>query len=316
MLLRDVFPKSKTKFIDIVDKYTILEDVQGIRMRDFVWMSCKDCGHEFSQRANNIFSQGIISCKCSKSYRKTKEELLDVAVKYCTSKDLVVSGIEYLQPLTESILSLECKICEFKYDTPYGHLIFNKTGCVLCSQKYQPTLEEYDHKIKEAFQGKFKLEIPLIGSPTKNTQIEVRCLSCNKTSNKLIAAVIYHKPSCPFCAVYGYDESTSGFMYLIKLYNDSDEYYKIGVTCNLERRFRELSSPNGLNIEVINTWKYNSNEPILKHESFIKEHFSLGRTNEKPFEYGYTEVVPKECLPVILAIQNLQYRNMSGGFTS
>lgn len=316
MLLRDAFPKSKTKFMGIVNKYTILDVVDGIRMRDFVWMYCKDCDHEFSQRANNIFSQGTVSCKCSKSYRKTKEELLDVAVKYCTTKDLVITGVEYLKPLTESILSLECKVCNFKYDTPYGHLIFNKTGCILCSQKYRPTLEEYDQKIKEAFQGKFKLEVPLSGVPGNKTQIDVRCLSCDKVSSKSISAVIYRTPACPFCAVYGYDESTPGFMYLIKLSNNTDEYYKIGVTCSLERRFWELSYYNKMRLEVINTWKYNPNEPILKHESFIKEHFSLGRTSEKPFEHGYTEVVLKENLPTILAIQSLQYRSLRGGFTS
>lgn len=316
MLLEDIFPKSRTKFIEVVRKYSVVNFVPGLRMRDRVEMVCSDCNHVFIQRANNIFSQGIISCKCSKSYRRTKDELLQDTLKTAGVLNLSLVSVDFKKPLCESLIELRCKKCSGSFIKTFENLYYTNSGCIYCSERYQPTAEEYKFKIEDRLGNDFKLISSLGERPSKNSLISVECLSCNKTSSKRIAAVIYNEPSCPHCAGYGYNQGNTGFLYLIKLFDQQSEYYKIGITGNLKRRFRELSYNNGLSLEVLSTWEYKSGEPILEHENFLKQNFALGRLVDKPFEDGYTEIVHKEHLPMILTVQNLQYRNTRSGFSS
>jgi ribosomal protein L44E len=316
MLLVDAFPKSKIKNADVANKYSVVDFVQGMTTNQYVKMSCSDCHHSFEQRPSRVLCEGIISCKCSKSYRRTPDELVKDAIEFTENTYMKFVSVDYTKPLSNSTLHLKCLKCENHFDKSFQNLYYNNSGCPHCSGKYQPTVDEYFTKIQARLGVQFKLTTELVENTSKNSLIEVECLLCNRSSSKTIAAVIYQKPSCPHCAVYGYDESTPGYMYLIKLFNETSEYYKIGVTGNLKRRFAELSYHNDLSLEVLNTWEYNSHEPILKHENFLKDNFALGRLVDKPFEHGYTEIVCKEHLPVILTLQNLQYRNMRSGFSS
>lgn len=106
------------------------------------------------------------------------------------------------------------------------------------------------------------------------------CPHRNLVAAKTIAAIIYHKASCHCFANYGYDKTKPGYLYLISLTKDTETFYKIGITCDTKRRFRELSNMNKLEINVLCIWEYPANSVILEHESFLKNHFGLGRSEE------------------------------------
>lgn len=314
MLLQDIFPKSKTNFPEIVKKYSVIGFKPGLLMRDHVEMVCSDCGHIFIQRANNIFSQGVVSCKCSKSYRKSEEELLVSAQDVCSNLGLEFKGITYTKPLTKSKVNFQCRTCEIDSVSRYDLMAHLGIGCTHCTKKYRASREEYNIKLKSLFGQSFVLVKDLPEKVSTKTIITMQCLQCKRIADKSIAAVIYNKVSCQCLATYGYDNSKPGCMYLISLTDGINKFHKVGITCDTARRFRELSNTNNLMVDVICVWNYPANGPILEHELFLKSHFGLGRTSEKPFEYGYTESVDEESLPMILTIQNLQYRDTFGGF--
>lgn len=318
MLLQEIFPKSKTNFPEIVRKYSVVEFNPGLRMRDRVPMRCSDCDHVFIQRANNIFSQGIISCKCGKFYRKTEEELLSSSKVVCTELGLEFKGITYAAPLTKSEIQFRCNVCDKDSTARYELLAHLGIGCTYCTKKYRPSREEYQSKLNYLFDGAFTLSKELPQKVTSKTVIDIQCLGCNNISSKSIAAVIYNKVSCTCITTYGYDNSKPGYMYLISLCrgDGQETFYKVGITCDTSRRFRELSNTNNLEVTPICIWDYPANGPILEHELLLKNNFSLGRSSEKPFEYGYTESVLKESLPMIMTIQTLQYRGAFGGFST
>lgn len=310
MLLRDIFPKSKTQYPDVVNKYSVVDYTKGLRMRDRVQMVCSDCGQTFIQRANNVFSQGIISCRCSKFYRKTQDELLLSAQEACSLNNLEFKDIIYVRPLTKSKILFECKVCFNKSDCRYETLVHGGVGCTFCTKKYHASRDEYVAKLESIFQNSFTLYGPLPEKVNNKTTVSVQCLNCEEISSKTIAAIIYHKASCQCMATYGYDNSKPGYMYLISLTDNSNTFYKVGITCNTTRRFRELSNTNNLDVGVLCIWDYPENGPILEHELFLKNHFGMGRSDQKPFEYGYTESVSEQSLPILMAVQNLQYRNI------
>lgn len=314
MLITELFPYSKHNGFGSHYKIT-QENLEGIRTRDKISLVCLVCAHEFKQRANSVFL-GVISCKCSKSYRKTEVELTQAVALDCQSKDLKLISITYEKPLTNSIVQYTCNVCDATTSCSYNNMVFNGVGCTTCTRKYRATREEYVDKLKDIFQESFELVDDLPSKVTSKTSITVKCISCGRCTEKSMAAVLYNKASCQCLATYGYDNSKPGFMYLISLKNDSKVYYKVGVTCDTTRRFRELSYNNNLKVEVLSMWEYPANGPILDHELFLKNHFAMGRSTDKPFEYGYTESVSVESLPMIMTLQNLQYRNIFSGFST
>lgn len=318
MFLKDVFPNSKTKYEHVIAKYYLETVPVGLRMRDSVTMLCIDCKHTFSQNANNIFTKGIISCKCSKSYRKTEEELLTSTINHCHSEGLSFKGIEYIRPLTKSVVSFTCNICQITLNKTYEQMIHNGIGCTVCSKKYRPDTYEYEIKIKQHLGDGFELTEALTDKVCNNSIISVKCLTCDKITKKSVSAVIYHKPSCQCLAAFGFDTSKVGYLYLISLRDSENIFYKIGITGKLERRFKELSRYNDKKLEVIMTWTYPPNSLILQHEQVLKDYFGLGRLSEeeKPFQDGYTECITEQSLPVVISIQNLQYRSLNSGFAS
>lgn len=310
MFLKELFPNSKVKDHSVVEKYKVIDPPSNLRMRDFVQMFCVDCKHTFRQRANNIFSQGIISCKCSKSYRKTEGELKDILLEYCYDNNLTLDSIEYLRPMGKSCVNLTCDTCRKSTKTTYESIVFQGAGCIHCNKKYKRTKEEHMEEVSAALLGRFNWSAQLPDRPTTKTLVNLTCVDCGKEQTRSISSILYQKSECMCNAAFGYDQKRAGYIYLIKLYNEVSEFYKVGVTYNLKQRFSQLSKNNNLLVEVISTWYYPPNSPILSHELYLKNNFGIGRVDPKPFSDGYTEIVDGECLPILISLQNLQYRTL------
>lgn len=308
------FPNSKNK--EYGSKYLVLDTVENPQTRHYLKLRCKDCDYEFSQRANSVFL-GVVSCKCSKSYRKSVQEYLEEISALGEAKNFSFKFIDVKKPYTKSRVTLNCGVCDNDWVTPVGSLIHNGSGCVYCAGHYQPTNEEYLTKIGECLASEFELlSVEHSSRINKTSKVTVKCNTCEKLSVKQVAAIIYHKPSCPCCAPWGFDPSLENIMYLIKLHNSKEIFYKIGVTCHLQRRMKELSRNNDMTVEVLSYWTYKPYSLILEHEQRLKQYFSIGRQEVKPLKDGYTEIVQEESLPIIIAVQNLQYKEVDYGFAS
>ena len=307
------FPNSKGK--EFGKKYIVLSSPEKPQTRHYLSLKCKDCGYEFTQRANSVF-MGVISCKCSKSYRKTKEEFREQVYAECQKRGVEVVSLECVRPLSDSRGTFRCLDCEGIWSTSTSSILSNGTGCLHCVGLYKPTNEEYIDKITSRLSNNFELvNVDYTVKINKNSKVHVKCMSCQSVSTKRVAAVLYHTPSCPSCADWGFDPSVKNFMYLIKLSNSESVFYKVGITCDLERRTRELSRNNKMDVEVLYSWEYHPSSLILEHEQKLKQYFSIGRQQGKPLKDGYTEVVLEESLPVLVAVQKLQYMEANSGFS-
>lgn len=313
MLITELFPNSKQNGFG-GDYKVIQENLEGVRTRDKISLICLVCDHQFKQRANSIFL-GVVSCKCSKSYRKTKEELRTDFEENALLLNCELLAVEFVKPLTSSIGTIICKVCETTRDIPYDRMATKGTSCLKCSGKYRPTTDEYLANIS----NKLPIGSKLAFWPNKITNkssVEVFCSLCNVTSTKTVAAIIYNKSLCACSANWGFDVSKENYLYLIKLLKESREYYKVGITCNINRRMREFENTNNCTVQVLSVWGYPKNSKILEHEHLLKDYFAYGRSKDRPFESGYTEAVDFSSLPELIIIQNLQYRAMNNGFST
>lgn len=87
------------------------------------------------------------------------------------------------------------------------------------------------------------------------------------------------------------------FIYLIKMYSDGEIYYKIGVTKDLEKRLKTLSTASPNHIEIVNYYKSkysfkiekmfhrNLNELNVNREWFFNVDESSFIENCKKYEY-------------------------------
>lgn len=138
-------------------------------------------------------------------------------------------------------IEIKCNICgNILYKTPDAHLNKNNTGCIHCSKKYKPKLNEFIAIAQSIHNYKFNYdEFTYINKDTPST---IKCNECGFIFKQSPHNHIYHKKGCKKCAARSkrnryYNEPTS--LYYIEFVYDGIKYYKIGITKNnILKRFR------------------------------------------------------------------------------
>ena len=100
---------------------------------------------------------------------------------------------------------------------------------------------------------------------------------------------------CPNCAIYGFNPSKSAILYYIKIIQDKNTYYKIGITNNdLKLRFKSDMQY----ITVLNIKKYvNGVDAYIEEQRILKEHFDDRYIGPPILRYrGNTEIFTKDVL--------------------
>lgn len=82
-----------------------------------------------------------------------------------------------------------------------------------------------------------------------------------------ISHIIYRQIGCPSCAVNGYDNNKTGFLY--GLLSTCGKYLKIGITNKLEQRLRQLKSATPFEFYVLNVYKDENGTRCRMLESYF-----------------------------------------------
>ena len=306
------FPKSKGK--EFGAKYLVLDAVEKPQTRHYLNLKCKDCDYEFSQRANSVFL-GVISCKCSKSYRKTKEEFCQQVQTECEQRCIEVISLDYCKPLSDNRGTFKCLSCNGVWTTATSSILLG-TGCVHCVGKYKPTSEEYIKKIKDELSDNFTL-IEYPENIALKSRVVVKCNHCEVLIDKSVSRIIHGKSHCYCRAPFGFRNSRINFLYLLSVVVGTTQFHKIGITKDITRRISEISRENSADVNLLSYWQYPPYSSIREDEQTLKDLFCdpSEHNSEGLIVSGHTELIPNNSIPVVWAIQKLQRRNR-GGFTS
>ena len=148
---------------------------------------------------------------------------------------------------TESIYSnaktkmkIKCNICgNTLYKTPTAHLNKNNKGCIHCSGKYKPTLEEFKNKAISVHGDKYDYSNFIYIS--KDIPSRIKCNTCGTVFKQSPHNHIYHKKGCSRCGMLKlhkkyFDAPT--ILYYIEFNFEGSLYYKIGITTKgIKHRF-------------------------------------------------------------------------------
>lgn len=94
-------------------------------------------------------------------------------------------------------------------------------------------------------------------------------------------------------------------MYIIQM--GDTNYYKIGITDNINRRLQQLQTGNPLHLEVVKMWEHTQRKVILKYERVLHRYFTqLGQRTETNKEWF---MLTKDDLKMLTAPRGARQQN-------
>ena len=254
---------------------------------------CKECSIEKS-RNNNVF-------KFSLEQYKNKVSSVNNTIE-------VVSD-EYKNLHTK--LNFKCTVCGNLWETE-GNSILQGHGCPKCSIKIRANKQSHTLDFILNFIKNNNIQITLLSKEYKNSRTPLNVV-CNVCDNQWVTNwnKIQSGYGCPECGkklAHGKGEysitsaelnkdiwiNTDAILYLIKCHNDSENFFKIGITKNtIESRFCDKTRmPYKYSIVE----KYNTNlYEACKKEQYILESKLLNKYTPNIKFSGISECFSVKC---------------------
>lgn len=208
--------------------------------------------------------------KSSNNVRKTNEEYQ----KQLENRDLI--NIEKYINKNTKILH-RCNICSLEWKVRPDDIVNGNKGCPKCAKKLKHTNNTY----QELITGR---NIQVIDNYINNhTPIDHLCMICDNTWKAAPNNVAYGKTNCPHCSKGGFNKEIPAYTYFI--YFSKLNLYKIGITNNMERRFKDF----GFNSELI-FYRYfkTGNDAIMLEKQWLNNIKHL-KVNTNQLRSGNTE---------------------------
>lgn len=195
-----------------------------------------------------------------------------------------------------------CKKCNNDITVKPYHFIDrnNPTGCKKCqysrlSQNTPQTTAEFVEKATKIHGSKYSYENSNYISSRKT--IDIKCNTCNSTFSPIANNHISKpKPSgCPNCCKFGFDKNKPAILYYLKVTNDSEILYKVGITNRtVTQRF---TSSDLSKIEVVSVTEYAIGTHAYNEEQkILKEYKNNMYTGPEVLSSGNTELFTSNIL--------------------
>ena len=163
-------------------------------------------------------------------------------------------------------------------------------GCTKCANENKPIKNDFIERAKA-------LELPIDYSKVNYvdmiTDVTLKCMVCSHEWNCRPTYHLSYQTGCVECrkSKAGWTRSNfierckgNGTLYLIKLSNETEEFYKIGITStSIDQRYKDQSSKGYYNIETIFELKSLPNK-VWDKESEIKSYINKNKLRYTPIK--------------------------------
>lgn len=276
---------------------------------------------DFKIKPNNHLSQHQGCQKCSKRHKPTLQEFIHKSNKIHNNK-FDYSTSKYVNNKTK--IEIICQDHGSFFQTPTDH-IDKRSGCPICARL---TKGEYHKKDTNWFIEQANIihsnqyDYSKVNYVRYHDKVEI---ICHKHGSfwQTAGSHIHNKNGCPKCSYekreggycedwfnkYSHRLNLDGRLYLIKIYNETESFIKIGITQKtISNRFNN-SRMMPYNYDVIR--EYN----LLLYHAYIREQDIKSKFIEhhhypKILFDGFTECFDVNALPNILAHMDQQERSV------
>ncbi len=254
---------------------------------------------EFKQTPHNhLTGQGCPVCAI-----ELRASLLRYTQDQFISRCLSIHGDRYDYSLVryESNCSKVRVICKEHGEfliTPNDHL--SKKGCKFCGIKTVATLKRDTTKTfidKATIIHGNKYDYSLVNYTLSSVHVKIIC----PTHGMFLQKPTHHLRGCecPVCAAGGYDRGKSGTFYILHV---NDTTIKLGITHNIKRRLKDLSSGTDFKLKLIRSFDFEDGNIAWNIEREVKASLKCGIVSKTEMLYGHTETTHIDNLPLILSI--------------
>lgn len=218
------------------------------RSKDQINVLHKMCGKIFSCKPNNH----LMGSGCSHCFQKVRSNITDFEAR---ARVIHGNKFDYSESNYQSNkykIKIKCNDCgDVLYQKPNSHL--RGRGCANCSGKKPLTRDSFIERASRKHHNKYDYSMACVGKSREKVKIICRCceiMFMQSAENHLAGY------GCPKCKVENTGWTKTKFknacvknngvgtLYLIKCWNDSEEFYKVGITSRkVSERFKKSAMP-------------------------------------------------------------------------
>ena len=242
---------------------------------DYSTFYCKEHGY-FTQEINgHLRGNGCFSCN------GTPRLTVDVVKARCIAARGDEFNYENLKyNYVDNTITVECKKHGAFDVNLYAHL--KGVSCYKCYDENRPSTalsnDEFKNKAENVHVGKY--DYSLVDYKCAKTPVSIIC----KIHGIFEQIPNYHLSGngCQLCAkeLAGFNRSTykkacadGSNIYLFKIYNSDEYFYKIGISKNFLNRSSQIACESGYNCEVLHTQFFSDPEVVYDLENTLHKEF-------------------------------------------
>lgn len=264
-----------------VGKYKFIDwEING----DFGWKShaiieCFHCENKWSASPNNLIrGTGCPICSGNKKITKDEQER--------RIKESGCGRYSFVRWVNESKFGLNdrcivrCDVDGYEWEAYVNNLVNKKRGCIKCrglnsSKILRSNDIDVINEINNASNGGFSVVGFVDRYVNCYSFVECKCIKCNSHWSASVTHLKSSKSGCPRCALYGYQLTKKGYLYLLR--SDDGLLCKIGISNNHKKRIKQLKLSTPFIFNVIEIFSDDSGEKIANIEKYFhKKYESAG----------------------------------------
>lgn len=136
-------------------------------------------------------------------------------------------------------------------------------------------------------------------------KIQLTCNTCGTEFKISPSKHIHHEQGCRKCCKFGgFDYTKPGYFYVQKLTNESGEYYKFGITYDIQKRMSQQKLGSKFEHELIHSIYFEDGKDAVLLESQIKNSFNCSVLDKDDLPDGYTETINSSDIEILMEMVN------------
>lgn len=265
------------------DTIRLAPDANYIDQRTKINFICNICDASCKLAPKNVYRDNTRCPQCF-GKKRTKEGIQ-------SHLDSLNKNIKVLSEYVNSLekISCVCLKCNHQWSSRYTTLKYN--GCPACNKYSKWTTEEFVQTVQS-----MKPITVLSQYKHAKTPVDCQCNECGTQWSPMPGNLLRpDKVSCPNCAKSGYNPSKPGYLYYLRVYDESQTYWKVGIT---NRSLKERFNPSERDkIVILYNQRFENGAVALQAERNILNLFkSFKAGNASPLKTGNTELFTVDVL--------------------
>jgi predicted GIY-YIG superfamily endonuclease len=150
-----------------------------------------------------------------------------------------------------------------------------------------------------------KYDYATVNYVNAHIKVQLTCNTCSTEFKISPSKHLHHGQGCRKCCKFGgFDYTKPGYFYVQKLTNKTGEYYKFGITYDVQKRMSQQKCGSKFKHELIHSTYFENGIDAVLLETKIKNTLECSVLEKDDLPDGYTETISSYDFEVLMEIIN------------